>query len=125
MKKISIIIAAALCLGAAVSCEDEREIITLNENPTTFVLNTPALAQAEYDLDNSSVVVLTCSQPDFGFTAPTLYTVQVSLENDFETEDKYKTFSTKVEDAQGVHDLYLCFSNVENETRLDYWKFQK
>ena len=93
MKKISIIIAAALCLGAAVSCEDEREIITLNENPTTFVLNTPALAQAEYDLDNSSVVVLTCSQPDFGFTAPTLYTVQVSLENDFETEDKYKTFS--------------------------------
>ena len=39
--------------------------------------------------------------------------------------EKYKTFSTKVEDAQGVHDLYLCFSNVENETRLDYWKFQK
>ena len=93
MKKISIIIAAALCLGAAVSCEDEREIITLNENPTTFVLNTPALAQAEYDLDNSSVVVLTCSQPDFGFTAPTLYTVQLSLENDFETEGKYATFS--------------------------------
>jgi hypothetical protein len=39
--------------------------------------------------------------------------------------EKYKTFSTKVEDAQGVHDLYLYFSNVENETRLDYWKFQK
>ena len=93
MKKIFIITAAALCLGAAVSCEDEREIVTLNENPTTFVLNTPAFAQAEYDLDNSSVVVLTCSQPDFGFTAPTLYTVQVSLENDFETEGKYETFS--------------------------------
>ena len=93
MKKIYIITAAALCLGAAVSCEDEREIVTLNENPTTFVLNTPALAQAEYDLDNSSVVVLTCSQPDFGFTAPTLYTVQVSLENDFETEGKYETLS--------------------------------
>lgn len=93
MKKIYIITAAALCLGAAVSCEDEREIVTLNENPTTFVLNTPALAQAEYDLDNSSVVILTCSQPDFGFTAPTLYTTQISLENDFENEDKFKTFS--------------------------------
>lgn len=92
MKKSIIIAAAVLCLGAAVSCEDQREIVTLNENPTTFVLNTPAFANAEYDLDNSSVVVLTCSQPDFGFTAPTLYTVQVSLENDFETEGKYETF---------------------------------
>ncbi|MBQ1647281.1 MAG: hypothetical protein II047_02235, partial [Bacteroidales bacterium] len=72
MKKLSII-AAALCLGMAVSCEDVREIVTLNETPTTFVLNTPAFANAEYDLDNSSVVVLTCSQPDFGFTAATLY----------------------------------------------------
>lgn len=92
MKKLSII-AAALCLGMAVSCEDVREIVTLNETPTTFVLNTPAFANAEYDLDNSSVVVLTCSQPDFGFTAATLYTVQMSLENDFNTEGKYETFS--------------------------------
>lgn len=92
MKKITIIAAAVLCMGAAVSCEDQREIITLNENPTTFVLNTPAFANAEYDLDNSSVVVLTCSQPDFGFTAPTLYTVQLSMDNDFATEGKYETF---------------------------------
>ena len=93
MKKFYSIAAAVLCLCAAISCEDEREIITLNENPTTFVLNTPAFANAEYDLDNSKVVVLTCSQPDFGFTAPTLYTVQLSLENDFATEGKFETFS--------------------------------
>ena len=93
MKKLFIIAAAVLCLGAAVSCEDQREIVTLNDNPTTFVLNTPAFANAEYDLDNSSVVVLTCSQPDFGFTAPVLYSVQVSLENNFEDEKKFSTFS--------------------------------
>lgn len=93
MKKLYTIAAAALCLVAAVSCEDKREIITLNDNPTTFVLNTPAFADDEYDLDNSKVVVLTCSQPDFGFTAPTIYTVQVSLENDFSDETKYRTFS--------------------------------
>lgn len=92
MKKFYSIAAAVLCLCAAISCEDEREIITL-QDPTTFVLNTPAFANAEYDLDNSKVVVLTCSQPDFGFTAPTLYTVQISLDNDFTTEGKYETFS--------------------------------
>jgi hypothetical protein len=93
MKKILNILAIVLCLSTAVSCEDFREIVTLNDHPTTFVLNTPAFANNNYDLDNSSVVVLTCSQPDFGFTAPVLYTTQVSLENDFETEGKYKTFS--------------------------------
>lgn len=82
-----------MCLSTAVSCEDFREIVTLNDHPSTFVLNTPAFANNNYDLDNSSVVVLTCSQPDFGFTAPVLYTTQVSLENDFETEGKYETFS--------------------------------
>ena len=39
--------------------------------------------------------------------------------------EKYKTFSTKVSNAQGVHDLYLCFSNTEGDIRLDYWNFQK
>ena len=92
MKKILYIAAAVLGLGMAFSCDDVREIVTLQE-PTTFVLNTPAFADNTYDLDNSSVIVLTCSQPDFGFTAPVLYTTQVSLENNFETEGKYETFS--------------------------------
>lgn len=92
MKRLLNIAAAVLCLCTLASCEDFREIVTL-QDPTTFVLNTPAFANCNYDLDNSDVVVLTCSQPDFGFTAPVLYTVQVSLENDFVTEGKYETFS--------------------------------
>ncbi len=92
-KKIFYMLAAALCLITTVSCNDFREIVTLNDHPTTFVLNTPAFANSNYDLDNSSVVVLTCSQPDFGFTAPVLYTTQLSLVNDFENEGNYETFS--------------------------------
>jgi hypothetical protein len=39
--------------------------------------------------------------------------------------EKYKSFNAKVNAAQGVHDLYLCFSNTDGETRLDWWKFEK
>ena len=39
--------------------------------------------------------------------------------------EKYKSFNAKVNAAQGVHDLYLCFSNTDGETRLDWWKFER
>jgi hypothetical protein len=38
--------------------------------------------------------------------------------------DKYKTFSTKVTGATGVHDLYICFSKAQGDVRLDYWQFK-
>ena len=38
--------------------------------------------------------------------------------------EKYRTFSTKVSNASGVHDLYLCFSNTSGDTRLDWWQFK-
>jgi hypothetical protein len=38
--------------------------------------------------------------------------------------DKYKTFSTKVSGATGVHDLYICFSNAQGDVRLDWWQFK-
>lgn len=98
MKKLFYIAAAALLSFAAVSCEDDRQIITM-QDPTQFKLNTPAFANLEYDLDNSSVLVLTCSQPDFGFTAPTLYTVQVSLDETF-PEGQYETISTTFTSAR-------------------------
>jgi hypothetical protein len=37
--------------------------------------------------------------------------------------DNYQTFTTKIQHAIGVHDLYLCFSNVSGEVHLDWWKF--
>ena len=39
--------------------------------------------------------------------------------------DTYKLFSAKVKGAKGVHDLYICFSNVSGETHLDWWSFSK
>ena len=39
--------------------------------------------------------------------------------------DKYKTFTTKVKGATGVHDLYLCFDKAQGDVRLDWWKFKK
>jgi hypothetical protein len=39
--------------------------------------------------------------------------------------ENYKAFATKVKKAAGVHDLYLCFSKVSGDVRLDYWEFKK
>ena len=39
--------------------------------------------------------------------------------------DKYKTFTTKVKGATGVHDLYLCFDKAQGDIRLDWWQFKK
>ena len=38
--------------------------------------------------------------------------------------EKYRSFSTKVSNASGVHDLYLCFSNTSGDTHLDWWQFK-
>ena len=38
--------------------------------------------------------------------------------------EKYRAFSTKVSNAAGVHDLYLCFGNTSGDTRLDWWQFK-
>ena len=47
-----------------------------------------------------------------------------TLISDTGSVEKYKTFNAKVSGAQGVHDLYLCFSNSEGDTHLDYWQFK-
>ena len=38
--------------------------------------------------------------------------------------EKYRTFNTKVSNASGIHDLYLCFSNTSGDTHLDWWQFK-
>lgn len=77
------------------ACEDDRDSNPTLQTPTKFVLNTPAYAEgAVYDLERSSVVGLTCSQPDYGFTAATVYSVEVSLDNDFATEGKFALLPT-------------------------------
>jgi hypothetical protein len=38
--------------------------------------------------------------------------------------EKYRQFSTKVKNAAGVHDLYLCFSQTQGDVHLDWWQFK-
>ncbi len=51
---------------------------------------------------------------------PVVGTVTISKTGSLE---RYHTFKGKVKGATGVHDLYLCFSNVADEIRLDWWQF--
>ena len=38
--------------------------------------------------------------------------------------EKYRSFAAKVSNATGVHDLYICFSQVSGDIHLDYWQFK-
>ena len=40
------------------------------------------------------------------------------------TIEKYRSFTAKVKNAVGVHDLYICFNNNKGDTHLDWWKFE-
>ncbi len=95
-----IILLAGLIFTLA-SCEDDRGSNPTLQTPAEFVLNTPAYAgSALYDLSNSPTVELTCSQPNYGFTAATVYSVQISLHDDFETEGKFMTLPSSYSTAK-------------------------
>ena len=56
------------------SCADDNDSNPVLQKPTSFVLNTPALAtNGTYDLANSTSVELTCTQPNYGFPITTNY----------------------------------------------------
>lgn len=78
MKKLSILASMLMGLAFFTACEDQDNSPILQE-PKSFTLNTPAYVNTVYDLENSTSLELTCSQPDYGFTAATTYTVEVSL----------------------------------------------
>lgn len=95
MKKInSIFLSILMMLFVAVSCNSPMDENPRYQEPTTFVLNTPAYADALYDLINTEKVVLTWSQPDYGMATAVDYTVQVSTDGDW-TSDKVQEISEK------------------------------
>lgn len=94
MKKLHIIYIFALVVLAFTACTDDRDDNPTYKDPTTFVLNTPAYASTVYDLKYASTVELTCTQPDYGYTTATTYTVQLSLTNNFTDEGAFETLET-------------------------------
>ena len=83
MKKIHLYLCFMLGLTAFSACDKDQDSNPIYQDPTTFVLNTPKYANAEYDLSDANAVLLTCSQPDYGFAAAVVYTVQVATQSDF------------------------------------------
>lgn len=83
----------SFCLGIVClsSCKSE-----FKEGPTLLEAETFILDDVEdklYDLIAKDTVKLSITQPEYGFTAATTYTVEVSLNEDFE-ENSFKTLST-------------------------------
>ena len=83
MKKLSILAMLAMGLSFFTACDDDRDSNPVIQQPTTFVLNEPAYASSNIDLESSKEIRLTCSQPDYGYTAAVTYQVQLSLTNSF------------------------------------------
>ena len=74
------------------SCADDNDSNPVLQKPTSFVLNTPALAtNGTYDLANSTSVELTCTQPNYGFPITTNYTIEVATKADMSNATKMST----------------------------------
>ncbi|MGN0210886.1 MAG: SusE domain-containing protein [Muribaculaceae bacterium] len=81
MKKFSFIIALLAALVGFTSCSEDRDPVY--KAPTTFVLNVPEMQNQYIELTEGNVLELTCSQPDYGYSAICVYSAEVSLTEDF------------------------------------------
>ncbi len=86
MKKFKYLIALAVAFVGFTSCEDDKEPVY--HEPTEFILNIPALANQLYALENGMTVELTCSQPDYGYSAITNYGIDISLTEEFTVNEE-------------------------------------
>ena len=125
MKKQSILAIALMGMLTFSACETDRDSNPVYQVPTEFSLNTPAYVNTVYDLDKSETLQFTCSQPDYGYTAPTIYSVEVSLDANFEDskvlDTKYSTAKMDVdasEIAQAVTNLSLAAGKTEDDFPL-------
>ena len=108
MKKINILTSILVATALLTACEDDRDSNPTIQEPTTFVLNTPANATYNvYDLNQSKNIELTCMQPDYGYPAVVTYTMQADL------TDKW-TDETETADAS-----YLTLPSISTSAKVD------
>lgn len=81
MKKTIFLMASMVLLGMASSCSNDED--PKYKAPTTFVLNEPTLSSAYFELKDGETFELVASQPDYGYSAITQYSADVSLTSDF------------------------------------------
>ena len=100
------------------ACSDDRDSNPVLQQPSSFVLNTPAYANQAIDLANSETVNLTWSQPNYGgFPVAAEYTVEVSPTNEWTT-----SYAEEVADESGeTQGDYYAFENIFSscEAKID------
>jgi len=95
------------------SCESDRDDNPVLNEPTTFTLNVPAYVNTVYDLENSTSLELTCSQPDYGYTAATTYTVEVSLTQDFASFETLASTYTTAKMNVAADEIAVAATNLK------------
>jgi hypothetical protein len=96
------------------SCDDDRDSNPVIQQPSTFVLNTPAYASSLIDLAHSETVNFTWSQPDYGFPVVASYYLQISTTGTFthsvDEADADETGAT-VADYASMESVAECQAN--------------
>lgn len=81
--KSTLLLLCSVCLFTA--CDDDNDSNPVLLQPDSFVLNTPAYSTSTIDLQQTTSIPFTWSQPDYGFPVAANYQMQVSLTNTFNT----------------------------------------
>lgn len=119
--KSALLVVMSLTLMTA--CSDDNDSNPSIQTPTEFKLNTPALENTPIDLANSSKIILTCSQPNYGYTASVQYTVQVATKEDMSdaVELSETSQSAKVEiDANSLASTLTNIYVAQGKTEADF-----
>lgn len=119
--KSALLVVMSLTLMTA--CSDDNDSNPSIQTPTEFKLNTPALVNTPIDLANSSKIMLTCSQPNYGYTASVQYTVQVATKEDMSDAVELSETSTSAKVAINAASLASALTNIyveKGKTEADF-----
>ena len=111
---------AAAVLGMS-SCSEDRD--PKYKAPTKYVLNTPAMQDQYIELTDGGTLELSSSQPDYGYSAVTQYSAQMSLTEDFGTSYDLASVDNTVarmQVSQNEVALGICkLAGIENQEGYD------
>ena len=119
--KSALLVVMSLFLMTA--CSDDNDSNPTIQSPTEFKLNTPALQNTLIDLANSSKIMLTCSQPNYGYTASVQYTVQVATDENMTDAVELSETSTSAKVAINAPSLASALTNIyveKGKTEADF-----